>query len=317
MDYIESIETNIESFELKNNLMVEQEINLDTRNIDALSKLYLIIHIDKIDKITDITEYFGSIACKFNSVETVLSSDFAHQILLLKTGDSMCNALNMMLNNNPIYFPIELFSMPIYVKNQNISFSVAGVKNCSKIELLYDKVNLKNTFDINKVYPNYTIYLEMYKTFNFNNIQNKLVVDISEMNVQNIFWIYKSNNAYGSKYIHPVKAIGLRGLRGYEEKNNVDNITIRKLSEPSYYTHVQQCVNYTHENNNIYLCSFVLNPERFDPAQGIKYLEKIEIVQEIKPEYLELVNNLTNLTQSTELIESVCMKGFCEVNLIS
>lgn len=295
--YIDSIETIVETFQTyqasNNSSTTDIKINLDTSQIDAIGKLYLVIHTNKI---IDIVKYFNSIICEFNGTRTELTSDFAFLILKLHTDITFSDGLDNMLSNSPIYFPIKLFSIPIYTKNQNIFISLTGVSHCEKMELAYNKINLKSTFDVNKFYPNLTIPLEVFEVFQFNGIKEKLNFNLSN-NLQNMFWIYKEN-----KYIHPVKAIGLEGEYGSQ------HIVIRKLNEPIYYTLVQQKVNYTSENEDIYTYSFVLNPEQFDNFQGVsKYLQIIKIIQEFKPEYIEEKNNLTQI---------VCLKSVCDVNLI-
>lgn len=296
-NYIDSIETIVETFQTyqdsNNSSTTDIKINLDTSQINAIGKLYLVIYTDKI---MDITKYFNSIVCEFNGVKTELTSDFASLILKLHTDITFSDGLDKMLSNSPIYLPIKLFSIPIYVKNQNISISLTGVSYCEKIELVYDKINLVSTFDVNKFYPNSTMKLEVFEIHKFNGIKERLSISLTN-NLQNMFWIYKEN-----KYIHPVKAIGLEGKYGSQ------HIVIRKLNDSIYYTLVQQKVNYTSLNEDIYTYSFILNPEQFDNFQGVlKYLETIEIIQEIKPEYIEEKNNLTQI---------VCLKCFCDVNLI-
>ena len=296
--YIDSIETIIESFKTKNNLSTTDiKINLDTTQIDAIGQLCIVIHTDEI---IEITKYFNSIICEFNGVRSELSCDFASLILKLHTSVILDDALDKMLSNSPIYLPIKLFSIPIYTRNQNISFSLTEVSHCEKVELLYDKINLKSTFDVNKFYPNLTIPLEVFELFRFNGIKEKLSINLTN-NLQNIFWIYKENKCVKeNKYIHPVKAIGLEG------KYVTQNIVISGLSEAIYYT-LFQTLNYTSVNKDIYTYSFILKPELFDAFQGAsKYLKTIEIIQEIKSEYLEK-NNLTQI---------VCLKSICYVNLI-
>lgn len=292
---IVSIETIVETFQThqdsNNSSTTDIKINLDTSQIDAIGKLYLVIHTDEI---MNITKYFNSIVCEFNGIKTELTSDFASLILKLHTDITFSNGLDKMLSNSPIYFPIKLFSVPIYTKNQNISISLTGVSYCEKMELAYDKINLKSTFDVNKFYPNSTIKLEVFEIFQFNGIKERLSINLTNK-LQNMFWIYKEN-----KYIHPVKAIGLEGKYGSQ------HIVIKRLYEPIYYTLVQQKVNYTSENEDIYTYSFVLNPEQFDGFQGV-HLETIEIIQEFKPEYLEQANNLSQI---------VCLKSVYDVNLI-
>lgn len=80
------------------------------------------------------------------------------------------------------------------------------------------------------------------------------------------------------------------------------------MNEPIYYTFIQQKVNYTSVNEDIYSYSFVLNPVEFDDVHGMgKYLETIEIIQESKHEYLEHTNCLTQI---------VCLKSVFNINLI-
>lgn len=300
-NYIDSIETIVETFQTKNNSpTTDIFINLDTTQIEVIGKLYLQIHTDKI---INITEYFNSIVCEFNGVKTKLTSDFALLILKLYTDTKLNNNLDKMLSNSPIYFPIKLFSIPIYSHNQSISFSLTGMKYCKKIELVYEKFKLKSTFNDNKFYHNnFTIPFEVFEIYQFDGIKERLNISLTNK-IQNIFWIYKENKCIEeNKYIHPVKAIGLEGKYGTQ------NIVIRRLNEPIYYTFIQQVVNCTSVNEDIYSYSFVLNPDQFDGVQGVrKYLETIEIIQESKPEYLEHTNCLTQI---------VCLKSICNINLI-
>lgn len=106
-NYIDSIETIIEPFEtINNSSTADIFINLDTSQIDAIGKLYLMIHTDEI---IDIIKYFNSIIYEFNGIRTELTSDFASLILKLHTDIAFSAGLDKMLSNSPIYFPIKLF----------------------------------------------------------------------------------------------------------------------------------------------------------------------------------------------------------------
>lgn len=268
-------------------------MNLDTSQIDAIGKLYLAIHTDKI---MDITEYFNSIVCEFNGIKTELTSDLALQILKFNIDSLQHNGLNRMLSNSPIYLPIVFFSNPIYTLNQNVSFSLTGVSHCDKMELIYDKIKLANTFNVNEFYPNLTMKLEVFEKPQFNDIKERLSINITN-NLQNIFWMYKENKCIKkNKYIHPVKAIGFEGKYG---SNNIVIIKMNELSLHNFYKPKG-----FHKSENIYS----LNPEQFECSQGVsKYFEIIEIIQEINPEYIEEKNNLTQI---------VCLKSMYDVNLI-
>jgi hypothetical protein len=244
----------------------------------------------------DITDYFDCIVCKFNGIKTELTSELAYQILKFNIDISQYNGLNRMLSNSPIYFPIVFFSNPIYILNQNISFSLTGVSNCKKIELAYDKIKLANTFNVNEFYPNLTMQLEVFEKPQFNDIKERLSINVTN-NLQNIYWMYKENKCIGkNNYIHPVKAIGFEGKYG---SNNIVIIKMNELLLHDFYKPKG-----FHKSENMYS----LNHEQFECSQGVsKYFEIIEIIQEINPEYIEEKNNLSQI---------VCLKSVCHVNLI-
>ena len=229
-------------------------LNLETANLEFLGKTYLVFHTNNIG---DITNYFDFLTITYNGTTSTISSEFLKIILYLHSTISLRKTIDKMLQNNPIYFPIQTFSHnnQIYAKNQEISFNLSNVKNCDKIELMYDNLILKDGLTYENIYQNNKIPIEICSIITLNNMHNQ--INIPNKGLQEILWNYKNKQ---SIVTHPVEYIGLNGV-----KNNDDIMTIVEPSSIDYFMWIQSYSYHTNTQIDLYSYSFVPNPENYTP----------------------------------------------------
>lgn len=296
---VDSIELLSKKFSVSNDNTAH--IVLDTANIDYLGKSYIIFNLNREILETEITMEFDNITFIFNGVSSSLTSEFIIMLLKLYSDETIMVPLTKMLSGSTIYLPVQMFFShhQTYIKKQCVEIKIANTNsNIINIDYLYEKIVKSEILCDTKIpFPIFTI--------SEHELSNNVCIGIPNHNptnslnkIQEILWIYKNS---GNKQIHPVKNIEI-----YIENLN-KKITQQYL--PYYFTIVNQNKFHTNSNHNpnLYLYSFVLNPEYSSLEEGLitKYFNSIGISQELKENI-----NLQDIKQI------VCVKSISWIDVI-
>jgi len=279
-------------------------VQIDTSNCEFITKPYLVFYpgdefLNSSSKQFNPTDFFDQITWSYNSIESNLSSDFVYMFMKIFSNESIYTILeSKLLSNSPVYIPVYLFfySELLYVQNQNISWNIKGIKNCEKVELVYDSVKtFANSIDLDKLYPKNKIQIEKFALYNYN-IQESIQIPIKDK-LQCVFWFYSNAE---SKYFHPVESIGIECICGSKSRIIVDK------RFPQYYNYIQQVQNYSSTYGELYSYSFVSNPMTFNVDQYLSpSIQDIWLKQQMK-------NTFEPNPNSKQIL---CIKSLYEINL--
>ncbi len=296
----ENIEAIKEIFDMNTGICI-----LNNVTNEFIGKMYLIIYIDgNNNDDNNIINIFDSLTINYNNHISNISCEFLNILLYLYNNVFVHKNIDKLLQNNPIYFPLNVFSHnnPIYVKNQQLSLILNGVKNCSKIELLYDKLQLKSHIDLTIKYPENKIPIEIISILNVN-INNIVDIDIDinthiNDNLQELLWIYKDKNL---NLCHPVKDISIIGITNRDLTK-----IIRDKSLKEYFTFTNSWQFHTNsENTHLYSYSFVLQPEKCNFKQSLSNMVKTIRLEQSINEECDIEN----------CMQIIVLKSFCYVEL--